>query len=156
ADVDVWIASAATESISATDSVPASRVSAAASTPGVAWAAPVVLGVGRVMRPDGVGEGVSGLGVKPPGSAGLPRELAPGTTSDQLRGSSRIFLNDNDRPTFGSARRGDRIEINGQAGIVSGFFEGMDPHAPCFYVYANIDDARFMTDFPEDRVTFVA
>jgi putative ABC transport system permease protein len=156
ADVDVWIASAATESIGATDSVAFSRVGAAAGTPGVAWAEPIVLGVGRVMRPDGVRECVSVLGVEPPRYAGLPRELAAGTTRGELRGSLRIFLNDNDRPTFGAAQRGDRIEINGQAGVVAGFFEGMDPHAPCFYVYANLDDARVMTDYPRDRVTFVA
>src|SRR5260370_40713285 len=53
ADVDVWIASAATESIDATDSIPASRVSAAARTPGVAWAAPIVLGMGPATRPEG-------------------------------------------------------------------------------------------------------
>jgi putative ABC transport system permease protein len=156
ADVDLWVASTATESIGATDSVPTSRVGAAASTPGIAWAEPIVLGQGRVTRPDGVRECVSVLGVKAPRYAGLPRRLAPGTARSGLRGSARIFLNDNDRPSFGAAQPGDRIEINGRAGIVSGFFEGMDPHAPCFYVYANIDDARSMTQFPEDRVTFVA
>src|SRR5208283_2257390 len=51
-DVDVWIASAATESTDATDSVPANRVQAAAGTGGVAWAEPVVQGIGRVTRPD--------------------------------------------------------------------------------------------------------
>ena len=156
AGVDMWIASSATESIGATDSVPESRLAAAAGTPGVAWAAPVLLGMGRVTRPDGVRECVSVLGVKAPRYAGLPRRLATGTTPDSLRGTSRIFLNNNDRPSFGAAQLGDRIEINGRAGIVSGFFEGMDPHAPCFYVYANIDDARAMTDYPDDRVTFVA
>src|SRR5437879_6197959 len=93
AEVDVWIASAATESIGATDSVPANRVGAAASTPGVAWAVPVVLGLGRVTRPDGVRECVSVLGVQAPRYAGLPRQLAPGTTRAALRGSARIFLN---------------------------------------------------------------
>jgi len=156
ANVDVWIGSAATESIGATDSVPASRVGAAAGTPGVAWAAPIVLGSGRVTRPDGVRECVSVLGVQAPRYAGLPGKLAAGTTRAALRGSARIFLNDNDRPSFGHAQVGDRIEINGHAGVVSGFFEGMDPHAPCFYIYTNIDEARSMTGFSEDRVTFVA
>ena len=156
AEVDMWIASKATESIGATDSVPESRVGAAAGTPGVAWAAPVLIGMGRVTRPDGVRECVSVLGVQAPRYAGLPSKLAAGTTPDSLRGSSRILLNDNDRPSFGAAVPGDRLEINGRTAIVSGFFEGMDPHAPCFYFYANIDDARAMTDFPEGRVTFIA
>jgi putative ABC transport system permease protein len=155
-DVDVWIASAATESTDATDSVPASRVGAAAGTPGVAWAEPLVQGVGRVTRPDGVREFVKVLGVKPPRYAGLPRTLSPGTSLAHLRGSDRVLMNSNDRATFAAAEPGDRVEVNGRAGIVAGFFEGMDPHSPYYYLYANIDDARTMTDFPEDRVTFVA
>jgi putative ABC transport system permease protein len=155
-DADFWIASAATESTDATDSLPASRIGAAAGTRGVAWAAPVVQGVGRVTRPDGVREFVKVLGVQPPRYAGLPRTLAPGTTHEALRGSGRIFMNATDRPTFAAARLGDRVEVNGRAGVVAGFFEGMDPHSPYYYFYANIDDARGMTDFPQDRVTFIA
>jgi putative ABC transport system permease protein len=155
-DVDVWIASAATESSDATDSIPASRVQAAAGTPGVAWAEPVVQGFGRVTRPDGVREFVKVLGVQPPRYAGLPRTLAGGTSPARLRASDRVFMNWNDRGTFAAAEPGDRVEIEGNATVVAGFFEGMDPHNPYYYFYANIDDARGMTAFPQDRVTFVA
>jgi len=154
--VDLWITSVATESTDATDTIPASRLAAAASTRGVAWAAPVVQGVGKVTRPDGVREFVKVLGVEAPRYAGLPRALAPGTTSASLRAPRRVLLNWNDRATFGSAEIGDRVEIEGQAAIVSGFFQGMDPHSPYYYVFANIDDARAFTGFPQDRVTFVA
>jgi putative ABC transport system permease protein len=156
ADVDIWIASEATESTDATDSVPASRVQAAAGTRGVAWAEPVVQGIGRVTRPDGVVEFVKVLGVRPPRYAGLPRTLSPGTSTSRLRASDRVFMNSNDRATFAAAKPGDRVEVNGNAGVVAGFFEGMDPHSPYYYLYANIDDARGMTGFPQDRVTFVA
>lgn len=154
--VDVWIASLATESTDATDSIPASKVGAAASTPGVAWAAPIVQGVGRVTRPDGVRENVKVLGVEAPRYAGLPRSLAPGTTPLSLRASGRVLLNWNDRPSFGSAEPGDRVEIDGKAAVVAGFFQGMDPHSPYYYLFANIDDARSLTGFPQDRVTYVA
>jgi putative ABC transport system permease protein len=154
--VDIWIASLATESTDATDTIPASKVGAAAGTPGVAWAAPVVQGIGKVTRPDGVREFVKVLGVEAPRYAGLPRTLAPGTTPSSLRASGRILLNWNDRPTFASAEPGDRVEIDGKAGIVAGFFQGVDPHSPYYYVFANIDDARALTDFPQDRVTYVA
>jgi putative ABC transport system permease protein len=155
-DVDVWVASAATESTDATDSIPASRVQAAAGTQGVAWAEPVVQGLGRVTRPDGVREFVKVLGVRPPRYAGLPRTLVRGTPRDSLRASDRVLMNWNDRKTFASAEVGDRVEIDGNAAVVAGFFEGMDPHNPYYYFYANIDDARGMTSFPQDRVTFVA
>ncbi len=154
--VDVWIASPATESTDATDSIPASKVGAAAGTPGVAWAAPIVQGVGRVTRPDGVREFVKVLGVEAPRYAGLPRALAPGTTAASLRAPGRVLLNWNDRPSFAAAEPGDRVEIEGQAATVAGFFRGMDPHSPYYYVFANLDDARALTAFPQDRVTFVA
>lgn len=156
ADVDIWIASAATESMDATDSIPASRVQAAAGTRGVAWAEPFVQGIGRVTRPDGVRELVKVLGVEPPRYAGLPRTLSPGTSPSSLRASDRVLMNWNDRGTFAGAEAGDRIEINGGAAFVAGFFEGMDPHSPYYYLFANIDDARNLTGFPQERVTFVA
>ena len=154
--VDVWITSLATESSDATDSIPASKVGSAAATPGVAWAAPIVQGVGKVTRPDGVREFVKVMGVEAPRYAGLPRSLAPGTTPASLRASGRILLNWNDRPSFASAEPGDRVEIDGKAATVAGFFQGMDPHSPYYYVYANIDDARGLTGYPQDRVTYVA
>ena len=155
AGVDVWVMSKASESTDATGSLPASKVAVAAGTAGVAWAAPIVQGQGRVTRPDGVQENVKVIGVEPPRYAGLPAVLAPGTSRDALRGSGRLLLNAADRPTFADARPGDRIEINGRASIVSGFFEGINPHNPFYYVFANLDDARGLTGFPLDRVTYV-
>ncbi|MBI5071065.1 MAG: FtsX-like permease family protein [Deltaproteobacteria bacterium] len=154
--VDIWIASAATESTDATDTIPASKVGAAAGTPGVAWAAPVVQGFGKVTRPDGVRELVKVLGVEAPRYAGLPRTLAPGTSLASLRGSGRILLNLKDRPAFAMARPGDRVEVEGRATFVAGFYEGVDPHSPYYYVFANLDDARALTAFPPDRITYAA
>ena len=39
---------------------------------------------------------------------------------------------------------------------MAGFLEGLDPHSPYYYMFANIDDVRAYTEFPPDRVTFVA
>lgn len=155
-DVDVWVASAATESIDATGSLPERAVSEAAGTRGVAWAAPVVQGTGSVTRVDGVREQVRVFGVEPPLYAGLPRILAKGSDAAMLRGPGRIFLNWQDRVSFGFPEPGAAIEINGQRAIVAGFLEGIDPHSPYYYMFANIDDARAFTDFPQTRVTFVA
>jgi putative ABC transport system permease protein len=154
--VDIWVTSLATEATDATDSLPASKVGAVAGTPGVAWAAPVVQAIGKVTRPDGVRENVKVMGVEAPRYAGLPRTLAPGTTPSALRASGRILLNWNDRPTFAAAEPGDRVEIEGNAGVVAGFFQGLDPHNPFYYVYANIDDARALAGYPQDRITFIA
>ncbi len=155
-DVDVWVASAATESVDATGSLPERCVSQAAGTRGVAWAAPVVQGRGDVTRVDGVKEQVRVFGVEPPRYAGLPRLLARGSSPAMLRAPDRIFLNSQDRDSFGFPEPGDRIEINGQVAVVAGFLEGMNPHSPYYYMFANIDDVRAWVGFPQDRVTFVA
>lgn len=155
-DVDIWVTSAATESIDATGSLPERCVSQAAGTRGVAWAAPVVQGRGEVTRIDGVQELVRVFGVEAPRYAGLPRILAKGSSLAMLRGPSRVFLNWQDRPNFGFPEPGDRIEISGRAAVVAGFVEGMNAHSPYLYMFANIDDARSFTNFPQDRVTFVA
>jgi putative ABC transport system permease protein len=155
-DVDVWVASAATEGIDATGSLPERCVSQAAGTRGVAWAAPVIKGFGDVTRVDGVKEQVQVFGVEAPRYAGLPRILAKGSSRTALRAPSRIFLNFQDRESFGFPEPGDRIEISGQVAIVAGFLEDMNPHSPYYYMFANIDDGRAYTGFPKDRVTFVA
>ncbi len=155
-DVDVWVASAATESIDATGSLPVRCVSQAAGTRGVAWAAPVIQGRGDVTRIDGVKEQVQLFGVEAPRYAGLPRVLAQKSDAAMLRAPGRIFLNWQDRASFGSPEPGDRIEISGQIAIVAGFIEDMNPHSPFYYMFANIDDVRAYTGFPQDRVTFVA
>lgn len=155
-DVDVWVASAATESIDATGSLPERCVSAAAGTRGVAWAAPVVQGRAEVTRIDGVKEQVRLFGVEPSRYAGLPHVLAPGSDAARLRAPGRIFLNWQDRGSFGFPEPGDRLEIGGQVAVVGGFLHGMDPHSPYYYMFANIDDARAYAAFPQDRVTFVA
>jgi len=154
--VDIWITSQATESTDATGTVPASMVGVAAGTRGVAWASPIVSGFGRVTRPDGVLESVKIVGVEAPRYAGLPRQLADGSRTDGMRGPARLFLNWKDRPAFAAAEVGDRIEINGQGLTVSGFFKGVDPHSPFYYVFMNVDDARAIVSMPADRVSFVA
>ena len=65
-DAEIWLASPATESLDATDSMPARRVGEALGTRGVAWASPIVQGFGRVTRPDGVREQVKVMGVEAP------------------------------------------------------------------------------------------
>jgi len=154
--VDIWITSQATEGTDATGTLPASLVGVAAGTRGVAWASPIVGGFGRVTRPDGVLESVKIVGVEAPRYAGLPTQLAVGTRHDGLRGPARLFLNWKDRPAFAAAQVGDRVEINGYGLTVSGFFKGVDPHSPFYYVFTNLDDARAVVSMPADRTTFVA
>jgi putative ABC transport system permease protein len=155
-DVDVWITSPTTVDTDITDSVPITAQAAAASTEGVAWAAPIVQGMTRAVRPDGERELVKVVGVEGPRHAGLPRTLAGGTRGADLAAPGRVLISAAEAPLFGPATRGDRLEIGGRTLIVAGFFDGVDPHGNYSYAYTTLADARAITGLPEGRATFIA
>lgn len=154
--VDIWVAAAATESLDLTGTLPVRRVGEAWSTPGVAWAAPVVQGMTYITRPDGVREPVKVVGVEAPRYAGLAKTFVEGSGPAGLRGSGRVLLNEGDRPLFGLPQVGARIEIGGRSAWIGGFFSELDPHSPYLYVFSNLEDARAYTGMRSDRTTFVA
>lgn len=155
-DVDVWVASPTTEDSDITDTVPMSLRAAAASTLGVASVAPVVQGLSRATRPDGVRELVKVVGVEGPQFSGLAHSLVGGTKQTDLAGPGRVLVSLADRPLYGPAQRGDRLEIGGRTMIVGGFFDGIDPHGNYSYMFVNVADARVIAGIPGDRATFLA
>jgi putative ABC transport system permease protein len=155
-DVDIWIASATTQDVDITDTVPMRYQAAAASTDGVAWASPLVQGMSRATRPDGVREFVKVVGVEGPRFSGLARSMVGGSQRSDLASPGRIFMNSADRPLYGPAERGDRLEVGGRTMIVAGFFDGIEPHGNYSYMFINLADARALTGMPTDRATFIA
>lgn len=154
-DVDVWVTSATTENADITGTVPMTYQARAASTEGVQGVGALVQGMSRATRPDGVQELVKVVGVEGPQFSGLPRALADHTERRDLAGPGRIFVSAADRPLYGPAERGDRLELGGRTLIVSGFFDGIDPHGNYSYMFTNIADARALTETPPDRATFM-
>jgi len=155
-DVDVWVASPTTEDSDITDSVPMTYRAVASSTEGVAAVAPVVHGMSRATRPDGARELVKVVGVEAPSFFGLASVLSPGTRRDAVAAPGRVFVSVADRPLYGPAEVGDRLEIGGRTMIVGGFFSGIEPHGNYAYVFTNVADARAITGIPGDRATFLA
>ncbi len=154
-EVDVWVTSPATEDSDITGTVPMTYQAAAASTEGVQKVTPLVQGISRATRPDGVRELVKIVGVEAPDFSGVARSLVDGTKRSDLAGPGRVFLSAADRPMYGPAQRGDRLEVGGRTLIVGGFFDGIDPHGNYSYVFTNIADARAVTQVPADRATFM-
>jgi putative ABC transport system permease protein len=155
-DVDVWVTSATTEDSDITDTVPMDYRAAIASTEGVASVAPLVQGMSRATRPDGVHELVKVVGVEGPRLTGLPRSLVLGSVRTDLDGPGRVLVSATDRPLYGPAERGDRLQIGGRTLIVAGFFDGIDPHGNYSYMFTSVADARALTGMPADRATFLA
>lgn len=153
--VDVWVTSATTEDSDITGSVPMTYQATAASTDGVERANPLVHGMSRATRPDGVRELVKVVGVEAPQFSGLARSLVDGTQRRDLAGPGRVFVSAADRPLYGPAQRGDRLEVGGRTLVVSGFFDGIDPHGSYSYLFTNLADARALAEMPADRATFM-
>lgn len=154
-DVDVWITSPTTEDSDITGTVPMTYQATAASTDGVLRATPLVQGMSRATRPDGVRELVKLVGVEGPQFSGLARSLVDGTQRKDLGGPARVFVSDADRPLYGPAQRGERLEVGGRTLIIGGFFDGIDPHGNYSYMFTSIADARAVTQMPADRATFM-
>ncbi len=150
AGADLWITSPATVDTDITESVPMRYQAVALSTKGVAWASPLVQGMSRATRPDGVGELVKVVGVEGPGYVGLPRSHA-GTLSRP----SSVLISEADRPLYGDPVPGERLEVGNHTMIVSGFFTEVDPHGNYSYLFANASDARGLLGVAEDRATFI-
>lgn len=154
-EVDVWIASPTTIDTDITDSVPLRYRAAAASTPGVAHASAVVQGMTRATRPDGVRELVKVVGVEAPRYTALPRALDAAGRA-RLAAPGRLLISEADRPLYGGAQPGDRVELGGRTMIVAGFFDGVDPHGNYSYMFTNLADARAITGLAPERATFIA
>ncbi|MEN9577387.1 MAG: hypothetical protein RJA70_396 [Pseudomonadota bacterium] len=154
-DVDVWVTSATTEDTDITGTVPMTYLAMAASTDGVERVSPLVQGMSRATRPDGVRELVKVVGVEAPQFFGLARSLVDGTQPSDLAGPGRVFVSAADRPLYGPALRGDRLEVGGRTLVVSGFFDGIDPHGNYSYLFTNLADARALADVPTERATFI-
>lgn len=153
--IDIWISGPATESTEAAGTLPEQRVFQAAGVEGVLWAAPLLVSIAEVTKPNGVKEQVRVVGVEPPLLAGMPVQLAEGTVRDDITQPGRVFLDWSDRKQFGMVNIGDRIEIGGKMAVVAGFSLGMLPFGP-YYAFTNYQDARgFGGALASDRITFV-
>jgi putative ABC transport system permease protein len=150
AGADIWIASPTTVDTDITESVPLRYQAVAMSTDGVVWASPLVQGMSRATRPDGVGELVKVVGVEGPRYLGLPQSHA-GT----LAGPNRVLISVADKPLYGDPVAGERLEVGGRTMIVAGFFTEVDPHGNYSYVFANASEVRGLLAMPEDRATFI-
>lgn len=150
AGADIWITSPTTVDTDITESVPQSYQAIAQSTEGVLWAAPMIQGMSRATRPDGVGELVKVVGVEGPRYLGLPA-----SHSGTLLRPNGVLLSEADRPLYGDAMIGERLELGDRTMIVSGFFSDVDPHGNYSYVFANARDVRSLLGIAKDRATFI-
>lgn len=140
ADADVWIVPRSTRLVQGTVPIPERVLYEAQTSPGVAWASPLLWVVGAARVPGKGTDGVTLIGYDVETGHGGPWNIAAGEVS-ALRQPNAVFMEASDRSRLGGLDVGTVTEINGHRVQVVGFTSGLLPFGPG-YAFADIDLAR--------------
>lgn len=153
AGADIWVTPRSTEVIQAGKPLAVSDLMAVRTTPGIAWAEPLIVGGGTIALPWGGVETITIMGVKYPNWRGGPWNLVRGSV-DVLRNPDTLIFEDSEREKLGNLNIGSIREVNGRKVYVGGFTWGLLPFGPS-YAFAEYDLARMLTNMPNDETSFV-
>jgi putative ABC transport system permease protein len=134
---DVWVAPRNTQQATAAVSLPARALHVARTTPGVAWADPLLLTAGSVVTDGGTTEAVQLVGYEVERGHGGPWNITAGDP-DSLRVPGSVFMDTIDRKRNGGLNLGSVREINGHRVQVTGFTSGLQPFGPT-YAFGDYD-----------------
>jgi putative ABC transport system permease protein len=153
AGADIWVLPPSAAQIQAGPTLPDAVLMQARTTPGIAWAEPLLYGGGTVQRADGGTEAVQIIGVKLPAMRGGPWNLVAGS-KDALAQPDTMIFEDSQRDKFGGMNLGSVRELNGRKVRAGGFTWGLVPFGPAF-AFADFDLARLLLHTEPYRVSFV-
>lgn len=154
AGADLWIAPAGTETLEPGRRVSDAALSQARTTPGVAWAEPLLFGAASLRVPaTGGSEPVTLVGTRLPRGAGGPWNLVAGDVA-QLAFPGAVVFEHGEREAMGELALGDERELNGRTVRAAGFTWGLVPFGPS-YAFADYELARELLGAPRDQTDFV-
>jgi putative ABC transport system permease protein len=130
-----------------------STLYAAQTTPGVAWAEPLLYGGGVVKTPTGGTEAITLIGTKYPRYAGGPWNFVAGDTS-ALGHPDTMTFEDAERDTLGNLNLGSVREVNGRRMTAGAFTWGLEPFGPS-YAFVDYETARELLHTQSDQATYV-
>lgn len=136
---DVWIAPKDTQQAAAGVTLPARALDVARTTPGVAWADPLLLAGGELVTEGGRSEPVQLIGFEADRGHGGPWNVTAGDPA-ALQVPGTVFVDTIDRKKHGGTNVGSVREINGHRVQVVGFTSGLQPFGPT-YAFADYDTA---------------
>ncbi len=140
---DIWVTPPATESLQPGELMSDSTLVRARGTPGVAWAAPLLLAGGTVKLPSGGTEAIQIIGVELPARHGGPWNVVSGDPRDLTRPDA-MFFEDSDREKLGGLNLGSVREVSGHRVQAVGFTVGLIPFGPS-YAFTSFETAREIT-----------
>ncbi len=153
AQAQVWITAPGTRQFQGGTLLSDAQLNRARSTPGVAWAEPLVVQTAQLKLPNGGSEPVSLVGARAPRFAGGPWNLVAGT-ADALLQPGAVIFEDSEREKFGGLNLGSVRELAGHQVTAVGFTWGLLPFAPA-YAFTEQTLAREITGLPPDKHTFI-
>lgn len=136
---DVWIAPRDTQQATASVTLPERTLFLARTTPGVAWADPLLLAGGSLVTDGGTSEAVQLVGFEADRGHGGPWNVVAGDPA-ALRVPGTVFVDAIDRGRHGGTQVGSVRELNGRRVQVVGFTSGLQPFGPT-YTFADYDTA---------------
>lgn len=138
-EADIWIAPKNTMQAEASTTLPERSVFLARTTPGVAWADPLLFQTGTLVTDGGTAEPVRILGFDASTGHGGPWNVTAGDPA-LLRNPGTLFLDTIDRKRHGGTNVGSVREIMGHQMQVVGFTSGLQPFGPTF-AFTDFDQA---------------
>jgi putative ABC transport system permease protein len=136
---DIWIAPRGTRQALASVTLPERTLYVARSTPGVAWADPLLLTGASIVTEGGTSEQLQLLGFEPGHGLGGPWNITAGDPAS-LAVPNTVFIDTIDRERNSGLNLGSIREINGRRVQVTGFTSGLQPFGPT-YAFADYDTA---------------
>jgi putative ABC transport system permease protein len=150
---DVWIAPAAAQQAIEGPTFSDSALYAARTTPGVEWAAPIVIGNATIKLPSGASDSIQIVGVEPPDFRGGPFNVVAGDPR-RIAEEGTVTFDEGVRENFGGLNIGSIREVNGHRVTCVALTWGLLPFAPS-YAFASLGTARELLRTDEHRVSFV-
>ena len=149
---DLWVLPRGLPTLQDTAPMSMSVVHRARTTPGVAWAEPLLYGGAAVKVDGGTTEPITVLGTRLPRGAGGPWNIIAGDPA-ALGRPDAMFFDDNLRPKLNGLNLGSVREVNGHRVRAVGFTWGLQPFGPP-YAFAEFDTARSLLNIASDQTHF--
>jgi putative ABC transport system permease protein len=155
AEADLWVTSKQVPYIELGVRFSERKLYQVRSVTGVDRAEKLIVGWSSWKRPDGRQESVQIVGLSPNVPMGLPWNLVPGTTVDDLRRPDGVIVDELSKAKLGVSRVGEVFELNGHRARVVGFTRGIKTFTTMPYVFTTFKRGLDYARVPADQTIYV-
>ena len=153
---NIWVMDRSGRTADVTLPMPATALDRVRSTPGVAWAAPLIRASAAIRTSTGKLEPVSVIGVDDATLVGLPRKMLEGRP-DALADPDAVFIDGvGSRKLFPEGGAvGTRLELNDQRAVIRGIVDADPSFTGTVILYTRYSNALSFVPGSRNRLSFV-